>query len=152
MPPSFSNLAVPEGGRTPPRSPPAGTNPYRHSRRAPAYRRSGFRQKAAFFCEVKWAAGWIDQALADQRTLWDNPIVTVTADSRKRIILAEARPGEQFDIQATAKGVFLVRRLEPVEPAPLVKARKVSGRWVGANVKLNPAAVVEAIRQDREAR
>ncbi len=44
------------------------------------------------------------------------------------------------------------RRLEPVEPAQLVKARKVKGRWVGAAVKLDRAAVVEAIRQDREAR
>lgn len=78
--------------------------------------------------------------------------MTVTADSRKRIILAEAKPGDRFDVEATAKGVFMVRRLEPVEPAPLVRARKVNGRWVGANVKLNRAAVVEAIRQDREAR
>jgi len=48
--------------------------------------------------------------------------------------------------------VFLVRRLEPAELAPLVKARKVRGRWVGANVKLDRAAVVNAIKLDREAR
>jgi hypothetical protein len=84
--------------------------------------------------------------------MWDNPIMTVTADSRKRIILAEAKPGDRFDVQVSANGVFLVRRLEPAELAPLVKARKVHGRWVGANVKLDRAAVVDAIRQDREAR
>jgi hypothetical protein len=78
--------------------------------------------------------------------------MTVTADSRKRIILAEARPGDRFDVQASDEGVFLVRRLEPAELAPLVRARKVKGRWVGANVKLDRAAIVDAIRLGREAR
>ena len=78
--------------------------------------------------------------------------MTVTADSRKRIILAEASPGDRFDVRASAEGVFLVRRLEPAELAPLVKARKVRGRWVGANVTLDRAAVVNAIKLDREAR
>ena len=78
--------------------------------------------------------------------------MTVTADSRKRIILAEAKPGDRFDVQASAQGVFVVRRLEPAELAPLVKARKVNGRWVGAKVKLDRAAVVEALRLDRESR
>jgi len=78
--------------------------------------------------------------------------MTVTADCRKRIILAKARPGDRFDVQASAEGVFLIRRLEPAELAPLVRARKVKGRWIGANVKLDRSAVVEAIRLDREAR
>lgn len=78
--------------------------------------------------------------------------MTVIADARKRIILAQARPGDRFDVQASANGVFLVRLLEPAELAPLVRARKVNGRWVGAKVKLDRAAVVDAIRQDREAR
>ena len=78
--------------------------------------------------------------------------MTVTADSRKRIILAEARPGDRFDVRASAEGVFLVRRLEPAELAPLVRARKVQGRWIGANVRLDRAAIVDAVRLDREAR
>jgi len=48
--------------------------------------------------------------------------------------------------------VFLVRRLEPAELAPLVRARKVQGRWIGANVRLDRAAIVDAVRLDREAR
>jgi hypothetical protein len=78
--------------------------------------------------------------------------MTVIADSRRRIILAEAKPGDRFDVQAPAEGVFLVRRLEPAELGPLVRARKVRGRWIGAKVKLDREAVVEAIRLDREAR
>jgi hypothetical protein len=84
--------------------------------------------------------------------VWDNPIVTVTADERKRIILAQARPGQRFDVQVSGDGVFLVRRLEPVQPVKLVRARKINGKWMGADVKMDRQAVVDSIREDRESR
>ena len=34
----------------------------------------------------------------------------------------------------------------------VVRARKVKGRWMGAEVQLDRAGVVSAIRADREAR
>ena len=44
-------------------------------------------------------------------------------------------------------------RVELVEKqVPLVKARKVKGRWVGAAVKFDRKAVVAAIRADRDSR
>ena len=35
---------------------------------------------------------------------------------------------------------------------PVVRARKVNGRWMGAEVQLDRAKVISAIRADREAR
>jgi len=78
--------------------------------------------------------------------------MTVTADERKRIILAQAKPGQRFDVQISGDGVFLVRRLEPIEQAKLVKPRRVKGRLMGADVKFDRAAVVDSIREDRESR
>ena len=41
--------------------------------------------------------------------------MTTTADSRKRVILPAAKPGDRFDVQVSADGVFILRRLEPVK-------------------------------------
>jgi hypothetical protein len=41
--------------------------------------------------------------------------MTTTADSRKRVILPAAKPGDRFDVQVSADGVFVLRRLEPMK-------------------------------------
>ena len=59
-------------------------------------------------------------------------------------------PGDSFSREVSGNTVVF-RKLEPIEP-PLVRARKIKGRWVGAPVKLSPQAIVEAIRQARESK
>jgi hypothetical protein len=55
---------------------------------------------------------------------WDIPTMSVTVDSKKRVILPGAKPGEEFDVQATGDGIFVLRRLQPVQDRP-IKGRLV---------------------------
>ena len=41
-----------------------------------------------------------------------------TADSKRRVVLPAARPGDIFDIQSQGEGRFLLVRLERPEPGP----------------------------------
>jgi len=41
--------------------------------------------------------------------------MTTTADSRKRVVLPAAKPGDRFDVQVSPDGAFILRRLEPVK-------------------------------------
>ena len=41
--------------------------------------------------------------------------MTTTADSRKRVVLPAAKPGDRFDVQASADGVFILRPLKLVK-------------------------------------
>jgi hypothetical protein len=63
--------------------------------------------------------------------LWKNPIMSVTVDNCRRVILPEAKPGEEFDVQTQGDGVFVLRRLVPVKDRPM-RARLVkrNGRTV----------------------
>jgi hypothetical protein len=43
--------------------------------------------------------------------------MTVTADERRCVVLPDAKPGDQFEIQSSNDG-FVLRRLEPVHAQP----------------------------------
>ena len=47
---------------------------------------------------------------------WDNPTMTTRADSKKRIVLPAASPGDVFDIQNHGDGRFTLVRLARPEP------------------------------------
>ena len=50
--------------------------------------------------------------------------MTTTADSKKRIVLPTARPGDVFDVQRQGEGQFVIVRLARPEPrARLTKAQ-----------------------------
>jgi len=83
--------------------------------------------------------------------MWDNPIMTVTADSRKRVIIPACKPGEQFDVQASGDGTFILRRLEPIN-APMVKPVRTKEGFVILSRKLDRRLVAAAIRADRDSR
>jgi hypothetical protein len=83
--------------------------------------------------------------------MWDNPIMTVTADSRKRVIIPACKPGEQFDVQVSGDGAFLLRRLEPIT-APVVKPVRTKQGFIMLSRKLDRRLVVAAIRADRDSR
>ena len=77
--------------------------------------------------------------------------MTVKADDKKRIVLPTAKPGDVFNVEVSG-GTILLTKLVPVQ-SKLVRARKVKGMVMGAaDVELDPAAIVDAIRADREAR
>ena len=79
-------------------------------------------------------------------------MVTLKADNRRRIQIVDAKPGQVFVYENQGGGRILLTLV--VEPKiPLVKARKVNGRWMGAeSVKFDRTAVVASIQEDRERR
>jgi len=48
--------------------------------------------------------------------MWDNSTMTITADSKKRIVLPTAKPGDVFDVHRQGRGQFLLVRLARPEP------------------------------------
>jgi hypothetical protein len=73
----------------------------------------------------------------------------VTVDDYNRVRLPDVKPRQKFSVE-TANNRIVLALVDEVD-VPLVKARKVNGRWMGAEgVKLDRQAVVNAIREDRE--
>ena len=71
--------------------------------------------------------------------------MTTTADSKKRIALPAAKPGDVFDVQRRGEGQFLIVRLARPEPAArLTRAQCL--RAVAA-APLRPTMDWEALRE-----
>lgn len=51
--------------------------------------------------------------------------MTVVADSKKRVTIRAANPGDRFDVQAAGEGRFVLTRLERGSSAPQAKVRIV---------------------------
>ena len=81
------------------------------------------------------------------------PPVTVTADDKKRVVLPAAKPGDCFDVQVSAEGTFILRRLEPVlSPAPkLVKPIPYKGGWLMPG-EVDMDKLTQEIVQERQRR
>jgi hypothetical protein len=76
--------------------------------------------------------------------------MTVVADSKKRVTLRVAKPGERFDVQVVGDGSFVLTRLEPVSgPRPAkVRVEKRGQYSVGIlNRPLNEQALKEALSE-----
>jgi hypothetical protein len=74
----------------------------------------------------------------------------VLDNKRRGSFGSEFEPGDSFEREVRGETVMF-HKLRPAE-APLVKARKIKGRWVGAAVKLDRDEIVASIREDREGR
>ena len=49
--------------------------------------------------------------------------MTVVADSKKRVTLRLADPGDRFDVQLVGDGKYILTRLEPVQTRRTAKVR-----------------------------
>jgi hypothetical protein len=76
----------------------------------------------------------------------DNPIMTVIADSKKRVVLPTAKPGDRFDVEVSSEG-FLLRKLKPVERKPAKLRFEKRGRFTVAiaDQPINKQALREAL-------
>jgi len=72
--------------------------------------------------------------------------MTVTADDKKRVVLAQAKPGDRFDVQVSSNG-YVLRKLEPVQSQPAkVRFMKRDGYTVAiADQPINEEALREAL-------
>jgi hypothetical protein len=88
--------------------------------------------------------------------LWDSPRVkTLTADSRRRVMLPDAKPGQVFAYELAGKGQFLLTTLkkedaEPVREIKLIRGDNGFYQWP-ANARATRAELLAAIRADRAA-
>ena len=75
----------------------------------------------------------------------------IVLDNKRRGSFGSAfLPGDSFAREINGD-VVTFRKLQPAE-APLVHARKVKGKWVGADIKLSREDIVKAIQRDRDER
>ena len=85
--------------------------------------------------------------------LWESPIVIVIADSRKRVILKPAKPGDRFDVQINDDGKVVLMPLAPVEKkVPVVKPVQTKEGWLMFPPHRRPSreAIRAAVRQARD--
>jgi hypothetical protein len=54
---------------------------------------------------------------------WEIPTMTVVTDSKKRVTLRLARPGDRFDVRAVSDGNYILTKLVPVLPRDTAKVR-----------------------------
>jgi hypothetical protein len=96
-----------------------------------------------------FVAKWLET----RHAVWDNSHMTVTADDKKRVVLPSAKPGDSFDLQASAEGNFVLRRLEPTQsPVPrLVKPIPYKGGWLMPG-EVDMDKLIEEIAQERQSR
>jgi hypothetical protein len=60
--------------------------------------------------------------------------MTAIADSKHRVTLRQARPGDRFDVKILEEGKYVLTRLEPVRPrASRVRFVKRGGYTVGVS-------------------
>ena len=79
--------------------------------------------------------------------------MTVIADSRKRVILKPAKPGDRFDVHITGDGKVILTPLAPVEKkVPVVKPVRTKEGWLMFPPGKRPTrqAIRAAIREDRD--
>jgi hypothetical protein len=72
----------------------------------------------------------------------------VTVDDYNRVRLPDVKPRQKFSVETGRNRIVLA--LVDETDVPVVRARKVNGEWVGADVKMDRKAIVDAIREDRE--
>jgi hypothetical protein len=54
--------------------------------------------------------------LAKKGQMWDHPTMTIRADSRKRVVVPDAQPGDVFDYEDLGNGHFQLVRLNMPDP------------------------------------
>jgi hypothetical protein len=83
---------------------------------------------------------------------WDYSIMKLVTDNNGRLACKSPfTPRKAFSAERQADGSIRVIELVEKE-VPVVRARKVNGRWMGAEVQLDHGKVISAIRAEREAR
>ena len=76
--------------------------------------------------------------------MWDYPTMTVTADSKRRVVMPGARPGDVFACEDEGNGHFLLVRLN--KPAPPRKKTRAQVLAAIKASKMRPLMTWEELR------
>lgn len=75
--------------------------------------------------------------------------MTAIADSKHRVTLRQARPGDRFDVKVLEEGKYILTRLEPAKPrAARVRFEKRNGYTVGVSDQPVSEAAIRAALDD----
>ena len=93
----------------------------------------------------------IRHGLEIQACLWEPPHVKLRTDNRARLYGRDIlKPNTDYQADLEGNRIVLVEMVR-AEPK-VIRARKVNGRWRGANIKLDRKALAAAIRAERDER
>ena len=75
--------------------------------------------------------------------------MTVTTDSKRRVVLPSAKPGDLFEVHLSGPGRLILTKLEVVPPRPArVRVEKRDGFTVGVlDQPIGEAALAEALSE-----
>ena len=78
-----------------------------------------------------------------------SPYMTAIADSKHRVTLRQARPGDRFDVEILEEGKYVLTRLEPTKPQPSrVRLEKRNGYTVGVSDQpVSEQAIRDAVNE-----
>ncbi len=81
------------------------------------------------------------------RKVGNSPRMTVVADTKHRVTLRHAKPGDRFDVAIVEPGKYVLTKLEPAPPRPAhVRIEKRNGYSVGIlDHPIDPVALREAL-------
>jgi phage FluMu protein gp41 len=73
--------------------------------------------------------------------------MTAIADSKHRVTIREARPGDRFDVRIEGPGKYVLTKLEPIQSGPSkVRLVKRQGYTVGVlDHPIDPEALKQAL-------
>ena len=71
--------------------------------------------------------------LASARFWWDNLLMTVIADAKRRVVLPPVKPGDRFDVELSANGKLVLTPLIPDERPSQVKLVRRHGYLVAVS-------------------
>ena len=75
--------------------------------------------------------------------------MTAIADSKHRVTLRQARPGDRFDVKVLEEGQYVLTRLDPAKPqAARVRFEKRNGYTVGVSDQPVSEAAIRAALDD----
>ena len=77
--------------------------------------------------------------------MWDYPTMTVTADTKRRVIVPGAKPGDVFACERQDENRFLLVRL--AAPPPPEKKTKAQIRQAIKNSKMKPMMPWDELRK-----
>ena len=77
--------------------------------------------------------------------LWDYPTMTITADSKKRVVIPWVKPGDVFACEQRDENHFSLARLNP--PPPRKKKTKAEIRHAILHSKMKPTMSWDELRK-----
>ena len=79
--------------------------------------------------------------------MWDYPTMTITADSKKRVVIPWVKPGDVFNCEQQDKNHYLLVKLQPPPPPKAKKMTKAQVLRAIKSSKMSPMMPWDELRK-----